>query len=166
MMNCTERSLRLEEAARARLTRGSVTVEMAIVAPVLILLLFGIIEVGLIFKDAVSLNSACREGVRAAALGSGTTEVTNRVQAAATGLTGTSVTVDTYYRTYSSGTWSSWTLLAAGGATPNAAPTGAQMRVTLGYPHRLIAGGFFPGMMTDPQNRTLTIHANLVMRRE
>jgi len=165
-MNRTEQNWRLNPAAITRLTRGSVSVEMAIVVPVLALLLFGVIEVGLVFRDAAVLEAACREGVRAAALGNGTATVQDRVAAAATGLVAASVTVATHYRTYDNGVWGNWTLLPPGGAAPNGAPTGSQVRVTLSYPHRLIAGGLFPGLMTDPQNKTLTIHASLVMRRE
>lgn len=49
--------------------RGQGLVEMAIVLPVLILLLFGIIEFGRIFNAFLVTKEASREGARLAALG-------------------------------------------------------------------------------------------------
>ena len=46
--------------------RGAVLVEAAFVLPVVIVLLFGIIEFGLAFKDALTVSSATRAGARTA----------------------------------------------------------------------------------------------------
>lgn len=48
--------------------RGASMVEFALVAPLLFLLLFGIIEFGVIMYDQVALRNASREGARQAAL--------------------------------------------------------------------------------------------------
>ncbi len=51
---------------RRRGQRGAVAVEAALITPVLILLLFGIIEFGMLFKDYLGVTSASRAGVRIA----------------------------------------------------------------------------------------------------
>ena len=47
---------------------GSTIVEMALVLPLLILTLVGIIEIGVAFKDYLTVSAASREGARIAAL--------------------------------------------------------------------------------------------------
>ncbi|WP_407709787.1 TadE/TadG family type IV pilus assembly protein [Arthrobacter nitrophenolicus] len=48
--------------------RGAVAVEMAIVLPLLLLILLGIIEFGRVYNVQVSLTQAAREGARYAAI--------------------------------------------------------------------------------------------------
>lgn len=48
--------------------RGAVAVEFALLAPVLILMLFGIVEFGRAYNAQVSLTNAAREGVRVVAI--------------------------------------------------------------------------------------------------
>jgi hypothetical protein len=48
---------------------GAAAVEMALVMPLLLLLVFGIIEFGFIFNRYITLTHAAREGVRQLALG-------------------------------------------------------------------------------------------------
>ena len=140
--------------------------EMAIVAPILILLLFGTMEMGLLFRDSLVLNSACREAARVAALGGRTADVTARAQAAATTLVASNVTDTQQYRTYSAGTWGSWTNLAnTGDGTANNAPSGAQIRITLTYPHELCTGSLFASL-ANPGTSTVTVRGNMVMMRE
>jgi hypothetical protein len=54
---------------RERDTRGVALVEMAIVAPFLLLVVFGIIEFGTAYNDKIALNQGVREGARLAASG-------------------------------------------------------------------------------------------------
>ena len=51
--------------------RGAAIVELAVVLPILVLLLFAIIEFGRGYNAKVELTAAVREGARAAALSSG-----------------------------------------------------------------------------------------------
>ena len=53
---------------RARDERGAAAVEMAIVLPLLILILFGIVEFSIYFNRLQGLQAAAREGARVAAL--------------------------------------------------------------------------------------------------
>jgi len=61
--------------SRARSDRGAVAVELALVIPVLMMLLVGIIEFGRAYSVVISLDGASREGARALALGRTTAEV-------------------------------------------------------------------------------------------
>jgi Flp pilus assembly protein TadG len=144
--------------------KGSTTVEFALVLPVLMVLLFGIVEFGLIFKDVLAINQAAREGARAAAVGSTTTTVSNRVTSSAATLTTANLTITSSYRTYNNGVWSAWTSLANSGEV-NAAPSGAQVRVAVSYPHNLVTGGLF-SRIADPNSNRITLNTSMVMRRE
>jgi Flp pilus assembly protein TadG len=67
--------------------RGAAAVEMAIVLPVLILLVFGIIEWSIYFNRLQGLQAAAREGARVAALPQSTqSDVTAKVQSALDGV--------------------------------------------------------------------------------
>jgi Flp pilus assembly protein TadG len=52
-----------------RSERGAAAVEFALVMPLLLLLVFGIIEFGLVFNRYISMTHASREGVRELSLG-------------------------------------------------------------------------------------------------
>jgi Flp pilus assembly protein TadG len=71
--------------------RGASAVEFALLLPVLLLVVFGIIDFGRALNAQITLTQAAREGVRLAALGE--PNVTGRTQAAATGLSPVSVLV-------------------------------------------------------------------------
>jgi len=75
--------------------RGAAAVEFALVLPLLLLVLFGIIDFGRALNAQITLTQAAREGARLAALGYSDSDVATRAQAAATGLSGVSVAVTT-----------------------------------------------------------------------
>ena len=69
--------------------RGAVMVEMAIVVPIFILLVFGMLEFGLAFKDKLSMAHAVNQATRrATVLGSDATADIDILQAFADGLVG------------------------------------------------------------------------------
>lgn len=49
---------------RNRDDRGAAAVEFALILPLLVLLLFGVIQFGLVFAQVLSLNSGARQGAR------------------------------------------------------------------------------------------------------
>jgi len=71
--------------------RGATAVEFALLLPVLLFLVCGLIDFGRALNAQITLTQAAREGARLAALGQ--SNVTSRTQAAATGLSGVTVTV-------------------------------------------------------------------------
>lgn len=67
--------------------RGAAAVEFALLLPLLLLMVFGMIDFGLALHAKVTITQAAREGARLAALGQVSTVVKARTQGAATGLT-------------------------------------------------------------------------------
>lgn len=49
--------------------KGTSAVEFAIILPILVMLVFGIIQFGLVFNNYIALTHAAREGARLAAVG-------------------------------------------------------------------------------------------------
>jgi Flp pilus assembly protein TadG len=148
-------------------TRGTATVEFAIILPILLGILFAIIEFGFLFKDQLTLQQAAREGARAAAVGKCVSDINAQVTGSATTLDPTKLTFVLEYRTYSGG-WSAWTTLGDTGGTPaaNNAPQGAQVRVRCTYNHLLLTGPLFARMISQPGATQKTLYAQMVMRRE
>lgn len=59
--------------------KGQSVVETALVLPIIILLLMGIIDFGLLFSNYLVITNACREGAREAAVGYTDSEIVNAV---------------------------------------------------------------------------------------
>ncbi|MEA2902245.1 MAG: hypothetical protein QOH36_2132 [Actinomycetota bacterium] len=78
---------------RRRDDRGAAVVEFALVLPVLVLFVFGIIEFGRAYNARIELTSAVREGARASALGGDLAAATAATKAAAPGLTPSKIIV-------------------------------------------------------------------------
>jgi Flp pilus assembly pilin Flp len=66
--------------------RGAAAVEFALLLPMVLLLLFGIIDFGRALNAQITITEAAREGARLGALGVAAATVVTRTQAAATGL--------------------------------------------------------------------------------
>jgi Flp pilus assembly protein TadG len=73
--------------------RGATAVEFALVLPLLLLLVCGIIDFGRALNAQISLTEAAREGARLAALGYSSAAVDARAVAAAPDLSGVNVTI-------------------------------------------------------------------------
>ena len=71
--------------------RGAAAVEFALLLPILLFLIFGIIDFGRALNAQVTLTQAAREGARLASLGE--SNVVSGTQTAATGLSPVTVTV-------------------------------------------------------------------------
>ena len=72
---------------------GVVSVELALVLPLLLMLIFGMVQFGRAYNAKVELTSAVREGVRVLALGTGDPEASTLQ--AAPGLASDEITVET-----------------------------------------------------------------------
>jgi Flp pilus assembly protein TadG len=70
--------------------RGAAAVEFALLLPLLVLIVFGVIDFGRAINAQITLTQAAREGARALALGQATYQT--RADAAAIGLSGVTVT--------------------------------------------------------------------------
>ena len=68
---------------RAKRERGQALVEFAMVLPVLILLVVGMMQFGLLFHEFLLVTHAAREGARVATLGGSDAEIVAAVNAAA-----------------------------------------------------------------------------------
>ena len=70
---------------RLRREHGAAAVEFAIVASVLVMLVFGVLEFGLAFWQVQNLRAATREGARVAAVRGTTTQVSDAMVNASSG---------------------------------------------------------------------------------
>lgn len=75
-----------QERKRQSSDAGQAVVEFALVLPLLLILLLGILEFGHLYSQVSILQGAAREGVREAVLGGTPAQVRDRVERAATGL--------------------------------------------------------------------------------
>jgi Flp pilus assembly protein TadG len=141
--------------------RGAALVEFAIVSVLLITLMLGIIEFGLLMKDYLTLSQSAREGSRSASLGSPTSVVQARVLNSAPTLTVASIVISAQKRPVG-GSWSALGNSADG--LSNDALAGDQVQVSLTYPHVLITGSFFSWLAGG--GNSISIHTQMIMRRE
>lgn len=76
-----------------RSDEGSAAVEFALVLPLLVVLLFGMIELGMVFNAKIAITHAAREGARVASIGKGAAAVVGAVRAQTTSLVAARVAV-------------------------------------------------------------------------
>lgn len=128
--------------------RGASAVELALVAPVLVTLLLGMIEVARLGMVAQMLTTAAREGCRVAALdGMTQADVQARIDAV---LGGSGISVGTVAPTCSSSSYT-WT----------SAPRGTAITVSLSVPYSQVSWLKAPGFISD-----VTISASATMSSE
>lgn len=75
--------MKRQQAANDPRDRGAAAVEFAILLPLLLLIIFGVIDFGRAINDQITLTQAAREGARLAALGYSTSAVNTRTESAA-----------------------------------------------------------------------------------
>lgn len=136
--------------------RGSTLVEFALLLPVLLAILLGIIEFGWLISRTYMVGNATREGARYGALGKPVADTKARVRATAPNIAITDAHITLQYQ--SGGSWIAWP--ADNAATgKNGVPVDAQIKVTVSTPHTSLTR-FFPFL----SNRNITQFT--VMRRE
>jgi Flp pilus assembly protein TadG len=146
-----------------RQRRGAALVELAIVMPLLLLLLLGIIEFGMIMHAQVMLDQGAREGARTAAIGGLQAEiVAETVRASVPALRPDQVHAE--FRSPSTGLWEP--IGDTADQKENAVPRGVKVRVTIqGYRHRLVTGSFF-AWLPGYKDGGFPMAAAMTMRRE
>ena len=102
--------------------RGASAVEFAIVASLLLLILFGIIQFGIAYNRVQGLNSAGREGARAASIGVPIGGIVDRTKSAASLFRPADVTVDIDYSNDDGTNWT--TVCSTPGTVCSATGTG------------------------------------------
>ena len=144
--------------------RGAALVEFAIVVLLLLTLVLGIIEFGLLMKDYLLLNHAAREGARSAALGSPTSAVISRVQSSSPTLSQARLTITLEKRAMGASP-SPWGALGdTSDGLHNDAAQGDEVRAYLTYSHQLATGSFFSWIFGG--GTSVDIHGDMIMRRE
>ena len=136
--------------------RGAALVEFALISSLLFLLLFGIIEVGLILGDQSEVSQAARQAARSASVGS--TIETAEASGAAAG-SGLSLTAASVYLEKSADGGMTWAALGDTAAGANNAATGTLVRATVSYSHPLVTTLIFSGS-------TKLLTSKMVMQRE
>lgn len=144
---------------------GSLSVETALLAPLVIALLFGIVEMGALVADMAQLANGAREGVRRAALGGMLADVEAAVHDAAPTLNPERLEVSAHYRIIAGSHVGQWQALQDAGETNNAAP-GSQVRIALTYDHRFVAGSLYSRLFGRPGAVSTDISLARTMRRE
>ncbi|HUG01796.1 MAG TPA: TadE/TadG family type IV pilus assembly protein [Longimicrobiales bacterium] len=142
-----------------RSTAGQSIAEFALVVPILLLLVFGIVEFGLIVKSWQVVTDAAREGARVAVVGAtpgataDSTDAVAAVRAALNrgGLDGADATVTLEAHGVSAGPWTG-------------AERGDTARMNITYPHDMIMFGPLIASMTGYS--TIPIRTSIAMRKE
>jgi Flp pilus assembly protein TadG len=144
--------------------RGAAMVEFAIVVPLLLLLVMGIMEFGMVMHDYLMLVHATREAARTAAIGQPVSKIKDRVIAAAglPNLRPDMVQVDTM-----DPNTNAWVPVGdkADGSQNNVPADGIVRVAVAKYPHNMVTGNFF-SWLPGYSNGYFYLQASLTMRRE
>lgn len=84
---------------------GASAVEFAIILPVLLLLMFGIVQFGIAWNRAQGLQAAAREGARVASVGANYATIQSRVLATQSLFNDAHLTVSVYNSTNNGASW-------------------------------------------------------------
>jgi hypothetical protein len=117
---------------------GQSLVEMAIVLPVFLVVLLGILEFGWLFHNEMILANAVRECTRAAAVGRMQTEVRTRIDSSASPIVVSVLTLE-----YSSNNGTTWLPWPADDSGKNGVPPGMLIRISAQGIHQQLTN-FFP----------------------
>jgi len=142
-------------------------VELALVVPLLIFLLFGILEFGFLVKDRAELAAAAREAARQAAIGAVPSRINAEVDANTSTINDSEVTRVFRFRNWDSGsgTWGAWQTLLADGSENNA-EQGDQVQISLTYGHPLLVPGLMGPVLNADEDGRVTMSVSTIMMRE
>lgn len=141
--------------------RGATVVEFALIVPILLSVLMGIMEIAWMARTQLTVANAAREGVRFAALGNPSANVRTRIINTATVLsafaTDATITLEqTTDRTSTNPTYQAWPADTTATPPRNGVAAGSLIRIRVGYPHRTLTG-FFPFL----RNRTIVVDVSM-----
>lgn len=147
--------------------RGTVTVELAIILPVILFLLFSILEMGFMIKNRAELGQAAREAARLGAVGSTPARMNEGVNSSLSGIPANDVVRSYEHRQWDeeTGAWGDWTQLGVNG-TENDANASDQIRVKLEYDHGLLVPGLMAPVLNADDDGNVHLSAASVMMRE
>lgn len=139
--------------------RGMALIEFALVLPVVLFILMGIIEMGWLVKNQLALANSVRDGARYAALGNTSTNVIARIKNGAAQLnpsvqSSQIMLLQTADTTGSNPTYSNW---PSDSGTKNGVLVGNLVRIRVVYPHKTLTG-FFPFL----NNRSLDVSVTML----
>lgn len=143
--------------------RGAALVEFALILPLLMLMLLGIMECGLMLMQQLTLEQAAREGLRVAAVRRPTGEVIDRIRNSASALPNEAEMQIALSYSLDNGRTYPYTLGNALGE--NTAPSGSLIRASVVVPHHLMTGSVLAGIL-GANNNSVPLQASVVMRRE
>lgn len=115
-------------SSRSRRERGAAAVELALVAPVLLTFVFGIVEFGLAFSAQASVSAAARQGARTMAVGSTAAAARTAAKTAAPGISLTD------------------SQISVSPTTCVGVANGVNTTVTVTYPYPFLTGFFGSGL--------------------
>lgn len=146
---------------------GTATVELALVLPVFIMLLFGTLEIGLMARSSMALSQVGREAARAASVGAAPTRLHSLIGEVSTGLNSDRLTIALECRSLDeqTGAWGNWTTLSGDGAQ-NSALSGDQVRIVLTYRHLLATGSLLADVLGASEDNVVTLSSTVVSVRE
>ena len=153
------------DGRRRNRRRGTSIIEFALVSPVLLAMVLGIIDFGWLERNSLVIANAAREGARAAALGQSTSNIRTRIintgsyslRADSSGnISNGSISMEQAPPTGNPLIYGAWPSDNISGSVPrNGVVQGNYIRITVNYNHRSITG---------LMNRTVSIP--VIMRRE
>ena len=153
---------RLHRAGRL----GSLSAELAVVTPVLALLLFGIVDFGLMFRSKMQLTSLAELAARAAASGETPGRIAEDMAGTTTGLEPDKLSITLQYRGYvGNSTWDdAWYTVGTIGER-NSAPLFSKIRAVANDEHQLVVPGLFHDFMPMSPDGKRIISAEVSMLR-
>jgi Flp pilus assembly protein TadG len=140
---------------------GQSLVEFALVVPLLLVLLLGIMEYGWFMRNQLTVSNAAREGARYAVVGRSTSDIISRIQTKAAAVPGApgKLTITLKRDDNDASNGYNYNINLGNSGTSNDAPTGCMIQVKVSIPNQSLTG-FFPFL----KNRTIS--AMVQMRRE
>ena len=159
---CEERGRR-----SGRVRGGSITVELALITPLLLLLLFSIIEVGFMVQNRTALGQAAREGARLGAVGVTVSQVDEAIDQSLNTISPSAITRTYQFRRWNQNTqtWMGWETLTDSGGR-NIAPRGSQLRIGLHFQHQLMIPGLMGPLLKANEDGEVRLEADSLMMRE